>query len=472
MEPIPPFSLAALAAIAKGRGHEVEVWDQFATREDERSLVSRLTAAAADMVGITSLTPAYPTARRILKQYRDGGGRGMTVLGGVHPTIFHREILAEKAADGIVRREGETPFAELLAAVETKSPLTNVAGLSFRDGDEIVVNPDHEQVADLTSLPFPAWECLTDGLDVYAEAPTLGLFGRTLPILASRGCPMRCTFCGQEIFHKGVRTRPVEHVLEEVRFLQSEFRIRNFVFLDANFPTRRADGIAFCNAMRESGLHRDLHWSAELAVSLADRELIFEMASAGCTNLEFGFEVGDAKVLKETRKGTTLEQAYHVARWAREAGIHVFGLFMIGLPGENTSHLRRTFRVAKRLDCDMAKFNVAIPYPGCELFERHREELMRDFDPETYCAWFRSSDKQRRVTVVPGGMSATTLLLWQRLMMFAYYLRPRMIARHLRRRSLRMSHMRTGFGFLLRDLASAAWAWFRAKLASPWKSPT
>lgn len=455
MSPIPPYAAAALAAIARRRGHRVEVWDQFATRQGDQTLIDRLLAAGADMVGVSCLTPAYPTVRRILEGFRARGGKALTVLGGVHPTVFHREIAAEDWCDLIVRREGEETFDRLLSAIENGLPWEAVDGLTFRHAETVVTTPDRAGIADLDALPIPAWDTLTDGLDHYRAAPTLALYGLTLPLLGARGCPMRCTFCGQEIFHHGVRRRSVANIIAEIQELRRSVGMNNFVFLDANFPTGHAFGLAFCEALHQAGLVGEMNWSAEVAVSLIDRELIERLAEAGCRNIELGIEVGDPDILAQTRKGTTIAQARDAVRWCKDAGIHTFGLFMIGLPGEGPRHWRRTFRLARELDCDIVKFNIAVPYPGSQLFEQHRAELLRNFDPETYNSWFHSTDPHRRLTVVPGGPSAAQLLRWQRLLMLAYYARPRLVWRHLRNKTLRPSDLLKGVAFLVAGLARA-----------------
>jgi len=455
--PVPPYGLASLAAIAKERGHQVRIWDQFATEESPEDLADNLVRHKPDLIGISCLTPAEPASRRIFRLYREKGGRGLTVMGSVHATVFHESLVGEGVCDIVVRREGEGPFGDLLDVLDAGKPLETVKGITFRDGKSLVVTEDHESVRDLDSLPIPAWEEVEGGIGVYNQAPPLGLFGRTLPILGSRGCPKRCVFCGQEIFHKGLRVRSLDNLLDEIEFLKNQFGMKNFVFQDANFPISRKYGMMFCDGMIKRGLDRELGWSTEIRVSMVDRELLKKLAGAGCRNIEYGFETGDQKILDDVGKGTTIEQAINAMRWTKEAGIHTFGLFMIGLPGETPRHAFKTLRLAMKLDCNIVKFNITVPYPGCELFERHREELLRHFDPETYNSWFQSDDLERNVTVVPGGMSPNTLVFLQRLMLLIYFLRPRIFFKHLRKKTLRPQDFVGGARFLFGGLWHSLW---------------
>ncbi len=462
MLPVPPYGLASLAAVAASQGHDVEVWDQFARRQSHEALSYQLIEKKADVVGITCLTPAEPSSRRIFDLYRRQGGKGTTVMGGVHSTVFHRELVEQGVCDIVARREGEGVFKELLAALDAGEPLHNVKGVTFRDSGLVTSTEDHEPIRDLDGLPLAAWELVEGGIDIYNQAPTLGMFGRTLPILCGRGCPKRCTFCGQEIFHKGLRVRSIDNVLDELEDLHRRFGLKNFVFLDANFPVSRKYGMAFCEALIKRGLHEKMKWSTELTVNIVDLELLRTMWKAGCRNIEYGFETGDQRLLDESKKGTNIEMALQAMRWTREIGIHTFGLFLIGLPGETPKESYKTLRLAMKLDCNVVKFNIVIPYPGCELFERHREYLLKSFDPESYNSWFQSSDPNRNVTVVPGGMSPNMLLFIQRLMLMIYYVRPGIILKHLRKKTLRPRDYLAGIGFLFGGLGHAVWKIFRS----------
>ena len=459
MPAVPPYALASLAAIAKRHGHAVEIWDAFSTREAPESVVARLIARRPDVVGVSCITPAFPTAERLLRAYRDGGGKGVTVLGGIHPTVFHREMIEQGACDVVVRREGEAVFGELLAALDAGAPLAGVRGLTFRDGSEVVATDDHALIPDIDELPVPAWETVEGGVGRYDKFPWLGLYGPLLQVLASRGCPFRCLHCGQEIFFKfkPFRKRSAFNVVAEIRFLVERFTIRNVGFIDANFPASKSIGMEFCDALLESGLAPGLGWATEVAGKLVDRELLRRMAEAGCRTIEYGFEFGSPEVLERSGKGTTIQQSLDAARWAREAGLRVNGFFLMGYPEERPRHFLKTLRLAMKLDCALVKFNIVVPYPGSDLFAQNREVLLRVFDPETYNPWFQSDDPSRTLTVVPGGLPARTLLFWQRILMFLYYVRPRMIWRYLWGDNLRTPDMVSGAKFLAGGLLRSAW---------------
>jgi radical SAM superfamily enzyme YgiQ (UPF0313 family) len=80
----------------------------------------------------------------------------------------------------------------------------------------------------------------------------------------------------------------------------------------------------------------------------------------------YGIESGDDKVLAMNKKGATCEQAKKAVKWTKEAGIKVWGYFMLGLYGDTHESMCRTINFAISLGVDIANFAVSAPYPGTE----------------------------------------------------------------------------------------------------------
>ena len=82
---------------------------------------------------------------------------------------------------------------DALAGVELSNgppdltPLRDVAGIVFRDGDEVVRSGDRDRITDVDDIPSPY---LNGMLDAYGEAVE-----GTAIIETNRGCPYGCTFC-------------------------------------------------------------------------------------------------------------------------------------------------------------------------------------------------------------------------------------------------------------------------------------
>ncbi|MEW5733559.1 MAG: radical SAM protein [Thermodesulfobacteriota bacterium] len=448
--PVPPQGLAYVGAVLKSLGHQVEAEDQFASGRSNEDLVRRVMDFSPDLVGIGCLTPTMSNSAELSRLLRKRGFQGVLIMGGVHPTLFYQSILDEGLADVVVLGESEKTLPELMSAIENHAPLESVAGLAFRDQNGLVVKTkDRPQNRNLDDLPYPAWHLFD--LARYSSAPLLALYGLALPVQASRGCPERCTFCGQEIFYPKMAFRSIPSVLGEIDELVDRYKMKYFVFVDANFPPSKKYGLDFCAAFTKSRHWPKVKWCCEIKVDMVDEELLRAMKEAGCHLIEYGLEVGDSKILKSLKKRTTLEDGIRAMNITRKVGIHTLGLFMIGLPGEGVREIIRTFRFARKIRCDMAKFNIAIPQPGSELFRRHQDRLLADFHPQTYSSWYRPGKGEPPMTTLPGGLPVKLLQRLQTLGMLWFYARPGFIFRQLRQGTLPLKDMVRGAGFLLSE---------------------
>ena len=123
-----------------------------------------------------------------------------------------------------------------------------------------------------------------------------------------------------------------------------------------------------------------IEWYCNTRVNLVDQELLNEMYSAGCRGLSYGIESGSQKILDNSKKGTTIDQAEKAIKWAKNAGIKVYCSFIFGLPGENRHTIDETLSFIKRTLPTGAQFNVAVPYPGSELYKIAMENEWIDND--------------------------------------------------------------------------------------------
>ncbi|MCL5670482.1 MAG: radical SAM protein, partial [Acidobacteria bacterium] len=108
-------------------------------------------------------------------------------------------------------------------------------------------------------------------------------------------------------------------------------------------------------------------WSCTARVH-SDYETLKAMADAGARLFIVGFESGDAQILKNIKKGATLEMARTFAKNCKKVGIAIHGDFIIGLPGETPETIQRTIDFAKELDTETIQVSIAHAYPGTELY--------------------------------------------------------------------------------------------------------
>jgi radical SAM superfamily enzyme YgiQ (UPF0313 family) len=427
--PIAPMGIGYMAAVLEKDGFEVRVVDQFASKISVEAVIGLVRKERPRVVGFSALTPVVPDIKRMAASIRECDNECVIVAGNIHATCFPEEMLSGGAADVVVRGEGEMTMLELCRNIRDGKPLRGVKGISYIEEGDVAHAPDRELIGDLDTLPFPAWHLFD--IKNYADTPMVAVSKMPLfPVLASRGCPYRCYYCSQDKVYAEVRYRDHNCVLDEMEYFNRSLGVGYFGFSDAYFPHDEKTGIEFCRLLIKRGLHKRIRWCTETRVDKVSPELLACMKRAGAQLIMYGIEVGNAGILQSLDKGTTLEEARRAVEYTRKAGILTFGLFMIGLPGETRETCRETLRFAQSLNTDIAKFNIAVPYPGSRFFEEYGRELARRY-PERFTSWADWSHFGGELVFSPLAMNSRQLRRFQREAMVKFYIRPGVIFRNL-----------------------------------------
>jgi len=281
------------------------------------------------------------------------------VFGGVHPSVFPEEVLADKNVDFVVLDEGEETMSELVAG----RPSKDILGLCHKDGGQIVKNPMRPLIKDLGSIPPPAYHLMP--IDKYY--PAIGSVKRSpaMMMFATRGCPGRCAFC-YRTFHGIVRKRSARNIIDEIKILQRDYGIREVSFYDDTFTMFKDMVAEFCDIIHAEKI--DLTWSCFTRVDCISEELLKKMKEAGCHLILFGVESADERILANINKRISLDKVREAVAIARRVGIETRASFMFGNEGETEETIKKTINFAIELDPDEAQFNIATPYPGTEMF--------------------------------------------------------------------------------------------------------
>jgi radical SAM superfamily enzyme YgiQ (UPF0313 family) len=140
--------------------------------------------------------------------------------------------------------------------------------------------------------------------------------------------------------------------------------VKEFFFDDDTFNIQKARTIELCAKLKPLGLT----WSCTSRVT-TDYETLKAMKDAGCRLLIVGYESGDQQILKNIKKGATIERARQFTKDCHKLGLVVHGDFILGLPGETRETINNTINFAKELDVETIQVSVAHAYPGTELYE-------------------------------------------------------------------------------------------------------
>jgi len=364
----PPLGIAFLASALEQKGYEVEIIDANAENLDMTRLAQRLKSSRPDFAGIScNYSPPHNPPRQIARMIKRELGIPVSA-GGNHATALAEYLLKqEENIDFITRGEGETVVPDLLSALENHTPLEDVKGLTFRREGRIVHNPNQPLVADLNSLPLPAYHLLP--MEKYAR----------YNIIASRGCPFICSYCASNvIFQRKVRYRSPEKVIEEIELLLKNYGNKRFWFSDDTFISNPKYTGRLTRLMLDKKL--PIQWSCLTRVDIVTPELLEQMKQAGCDYLSYGIESGSPEILEKMGKKITLPQIIETLRLTRETGIRQYGFFILGYPGETKQTIMDSFKLLSQVRLDGAAFNVLIPLPATRLMDRLLEEKLISLD--------------------------------------------------------------------------------------------
>jgi radical SAM superfamily enzyme YgiQ (UPF0313 family) len=367
---MPPLGIMSIAAYLEQRGIGAGIIDCYATPLPQEELVAEIIRRRPDVVGFSCTTSSFLEGYAIAERLKERAPEIITVCGGAHACSAGAALLdAFPALDYLVIGEGEQTFFELVTAGDRDR--ATIPGVAARIDGKGTLSAERELIPDLDSLPFPAYHLLPEfprryflPLFSYPRAPNTS-------IISSRGCPYQCSYCDRSVFNRGFRFNSPEYIVEHLALLNRDYGIRHVFFYDDLFTTDRKRVAEFCALKEKRGLNVGYNCIARL--EHVDGELLSLLQRSGCWQVNFGIESGDPEVIKKHRKYYGLDEVQGKLQLAKDAGLRVKGLFMVGLPGETPASIRRTIDYALALPLDEINVTMFTPFPGAPVYNGIRE---------------------------------------------------------------------------------------------------
>ncbi len=356
--PVPRLGIAGCATTLLQRGHSVRILDVIALKWWTAELVSHLEKEPVDLFGVSctilSIKEAFDLCRAVKERFplihTAVGGPG---LGGFPPDVLFRH---GPGVDFLIHGEGEETFAELAEVLEGGGSPRTVSGLSLREG-EGSHHTRERPFLEGTSIPEVSYELLP--MESYRLHPPMGVYPQATMMETARGCTYSCDFC---CLSMKWRARPVEAVLDQIRWLRKRYGINEIHFIDPTFTLNAKRAVALCEGIAR--LPFRLHWSCKTRVDLADRDTLSAMARSGCYLIAFGVESGSDQQLEKMDKGLTRHHSLEAFRTCRELGIRTTAYLLIGAPEETDLTVAENMRFVRQLQPDYVLYDILEPIPG------------------------------------------------------------------------------------------------------------
>lgn len=233
-----------------------------------------------------------------------------------------------------------------------------------------VISFDH--ALNLDDLPYPDWE------NVIKNNKTSLLFGneKSLPILATRGCPYSCfKYCVYPLQQgRKPRHREPKNIVDELEYWRKKFNVKMFIFRDPVFSINKKHTLEFCKELINRKL--DIKFIIETHLRILDSDLIKVLKKAGLKAVKVGVESYDEKVLKDSgRFSVTKDQQLDKIRELEKNNIMVSAMYILGFPTDTEITINKTINYSKKLNTTYAQFSVWTPYPGTPVFKEFKEKI-------------------------------------------------------------------------------------------------
>ncbi|GIV34506.1 MAG: hypothetical protein KatS3mg031_2041 [Chitinophagales bacterium] len=405
MRPAAPLGLALVAASLREAGHEVMVVDGVAEAPDQLNRieadymtnglsVNQIIARVphdADVIGFSCMfSMNWIQDRKLIDAVGDHFPQTLIIAGGEHITAAPEISLRQtRHLHVCVLGEGEETVVDLVNAWEQKRDFSTVPGIVYKKPDGALCRTGKRtRIRQIEDIPWPAWDLFP--LETYHEKKMV--FGvvknRSLPLLASRGCPYSCTFCSSpQMWGTRYYIRSPQNVADEIEYFHYKYRIDNFDFFDLTAILKKEWVVEFAKEILKRKLNITWQLPAGTRSEAIDRECARYLYLSGCRHLSYAPESGSKRILKLIKKKVNLENMLQSMKYANKEKLHLRLNMIFGFPDDTHLDIWKTMWFLVRCSWVGAHEigpSAFQPYPGSALFNRLEQEGKINMNDDRY----------------------------------------------------------------------------------------
>jgi len=385
----PPMSLLYLAGSLRKFGHEPVISDLGVfIGTDENSLkeiaLQTVNEHQPELVGFTCSSSSFPLVRKIAAYIKESFPNVKIIVGGMHPTLFPKEILENcPAIDYIAIGEADHSLIKLCDILDRNETEAIAPGIAQKTIEgKIVIGERPEPIKNLDDLPMPAWQDISIN-DYHFDYsgwlnPKKQKINIVAPILTSRSCPFDCNFCAfNTLMGRGFRYHSPKRVVDEIERLHKQFGVNYFEFIDDNIGIKKSRLIAICNEILKRNLDIQFTSMSGLHIATIDQDIVDALCDAGYLHAILPVEHASEFIRnKVIGKKLSRDKIFEVANLFKKREVMTRGFFIIGFPEETDETIKETMQMIEELDLDLVNVFNLIPFPGTRLFQQCLEHKL------------------------------------------------------------------------------------------------
>ncbi len=392
---VPPLGPAYVAAALEAAGHRVTVIDALGEAPLARhpsaypllvahgltipEIVARIPADTEGLGVSVMFSQQWPHVAAILRAVRTAFPTIPIFVGGEHATATWEYLLTHCPEVTLcVLGEGEETAVDIAGWIAGRGALEAIPGIAYRRDGRPERTLPRRRLTEIDRIPRPAWHLFP--LEQYlANGYAHGVNrGRSIPMLATRGCPYQCTFCSSpDMWTTRYYMRSAADVVDEISDYVERYRISNVDFEDLTMFIERDWILAFCAELERRDVRITFQLPSGTRSEALDDEALTALYRSGCRNLTYAPESGSPEMLRALKKKAHPERVLASMRIAKRVGVNVKANLMIGLPDETRRDLFRTLGFGLRMawtgvdDIPLFPFS---PYPGNRVYDELRAD--------------------------------------------------------------------------------------------------
>jgi radical SAM superfamily enzyme YgiQ (UPF0313 family) len=361
----------SLIACLERAGQTVDFREYFLDFEKSPSAELKDAAAffdnSARIIGIgchaIHLPFAVKAAQAIKKRFPDK----FVIFGGIGPSIVAKPLMEKfPEIDMVVVGEAEGNLPLVVASLlNGGKDLDGIGGLVFRKGGKVVETGPFAPIADLDSLPIPAYK----HLDVARYPQPMAM--------SARGCPFGCPFCSLSAYWKGkIRFRSAKMMLKELQVLEG-LGVRSVFFADPCFMFDKKRLLEFITLVKGK---IKMEFKCYGRLDLVSEEMCKLLVESNFKTIFYGLESGSDAVLKQIKGGFSVKEGLALIKKSRSYFPNVEVSLMWGFPFETLEDLKRTIEVHNYLKNEL-KCAVQLtwfqPFANTAYFAKYKHTLLK-----------------------------------------------------------------------------------------------
>lgn len=346
------------------------------------------------IVGLGCLySTKWPFLIEIAKLIKKISNSCFVVAGGIYPSMSPKKALnSSKHVDFCLIGEAEYSFLDLCKIlsgckngeieISSLEYIKKIDGIVYRENDDVFFNAKKQYIENLDELPFPDYDLIEGGVAQYDnDQPIFRLGHRYLPIMSSRSCPSKCSFCNMKFTHGGgYRHRSPDNVIQEILYINRKWGITSFHFADDNVSLIKNRFKSILQKLID--IEINFRWASlnGMMINTLDEEVVNLMHKSGCVRVAVAIESGDEEIRKNVvRKPIKTEKIKEVVAAFKKEGIFISAFFIIGFLEDNDETIRKTRELIFDLNLNWVGIFALQVYPGTDIYKMmEAKDLIKD----------------------------------------------------------------------------------------------